>query len=503
MTVRSALASLLVLVAAVVFAPAARADSYVRIVRLSLVDGPVQIDRATGQGFEKAIMNMPITQGVKISTPDDARAEVEFEDGTTLRLAPGTEVEFPELGLRSSGARVTTVEIHQGTAYFNVHHKRDDEFRVSFDNRQVSIDRNVHFRLDLTGGNPEIAVFNGELHVAGPQERATVKKNETLTLDLADSGRYDLAHNIAPESYDSWDTQRLDYASQYASTSYAKSPYYYGVSDLNYYGAWNYWPGYGMLWRPFGVGYGWDPFYNGAWCWYPGFGYTWVSSYPWGWTPYRYGSWIYLPSYGWAWQPGGWGTWYTVPPVYNAPPTFHRPKPPSPATVVGGTAAAPHPTVVVDNGVGVIRNPRVLGPREDILGVRNPNRSAGLSSAAPAAGTPAPAVGTTTPAAIPSTAAVGTAGNMVTAPARTIKPEPGTGIAAPGRDPVVHAPRSNMRIANPNVMRPAAPARMSAPAAPPARMSAPAAPPARMSAPPPRMSAPSGGHNGGGRPPSR
>jgi hypothetical protein len=107
---------LLVLLAALVFAPSARADSQARIVRLSLVDGPVKIDR--GQGFEKAITNMPITQGMKLSTAADARAEVEFEDGTTLRLAPRTDVEFPILGLRSSGARFTTVLVTQGTAYF-------------------------------------------------------------------------------------------------------------------------------------------------------------------------------------------------------------------------------------------------------------------------------------------------------------------------------------------------------------------------------------------------
>ncbi len=463
----SALAFLLVLVAALVLAPSACADSYVRIVRLSLVDGPVQIDRATGQGFEKAIMNMPITQGVKLSTPDDARAEVEFEDGTTLRLAPNTEVAFPELGLRSTGARFTTVVVAQGTAYFNVRHKGKDEFQVAFDNRQVRIDHDVHFRLDLTGGNPELAVFSGELHVAGPQERATVKKNETLTLDLGDAGRYDLARNVAPEPYDSWDTDRLQYASQYATSSYtANSPYYYGASDLNYYGAWSYWPGYGMLWRPFGVGYGWDPFYNGAWCWYPGFGYTWVSTYPWGWTPYRYGSWFFVPGYGWAWQPGAWGTWYTVPPVYNAPPTFHRPKPPSPVMVLGGTAATPHPTVVVDNGVGVIRNPRVNGPREDVVGARNPNRTAGFTSPSPTA----------------------TAGTAASAPVRSMTPAAGTGIAAPGTAPGMRAPHSDIRVGHRDVpMRAAPPAGM--PAAPPARMSAPPAP--RMSAPPaPRMSSP-------------
>ena len=53
-------------------------------------------------------------------------------------------------------------------------------------------------------------------------------------------------------------------------------------------------PGYGMMWQPYLVGAGWDPFMNGAWMWYPGAGYAWISSYPWGWTPYRYGSWTYI-----------------------------------------------------------------------------------------------------------------------------------------------------------------------------------------------------------------
>ena len=112
------------------------------------------------------------------------------------------------------------------------------------------------------------------------------------------------------------------------------------------------------MWRPFGVGYGWDPFYNGAWAWYPGFGYTWVSTYPWGWTPYRYGSWMFIPNFGWAWRPGTWNTWYTVPPVYNAPAVLSRAE----ASAAGdggrrGAIAVRHPTVVVDSGAGVIRGP--------------------------------------------------------------------------------------------------------------------------------------------------
>ncbi|PYV88195.1 MAG: hypothetical protein DMG90_15610 [Acidobacteria bacterium] len=79
----------------------ASADSQVRIVRLSQVEGAARIDRNTGSGFERAFLNIPITQGTKIQTQADGRVEVEFEDGTTLRLAPQSLVEFPELALRA------------------------------------------------------------------------------------------------------------------------------------------------------------------------------------------------------------------------------------------------------------------------------------------------------------------------------------------------------------------------------------------------------------------
>ena len=70
----------LISLAALIFALAlaASANSRVRIVRLSTVEGTVQIDRATGQGFEKAFLNMPITQGVKLRTTADGLAEFEF-----------------------------------------------------------------------------------------------------------------------------------------------------------------------------------------------------------------------------------------------------------------------------------------------------------------------------------------------------------------------------------------------------------------------------------------
>src|SRR3989442_8183010 len=95
----------------------AMADSQARIVRLSDVQGSVEIDKNTGLGFEKAFLNLPITQGTRLQTRDDGRAEIEFEDGSALRLGPSSSVEFTKLGLSDSGKRVSVVHLAEGTAY--------------------------------------------------------------------------------------------------------------------------------------------------------------------------------------------------------------------------------------------------------------------------------------------------------------------------------------------------------------------------------------------------
>lgn len=483
-----ALSLLVVLVAGLVFTPSARADSQARIVRLSLVSGPVQIDR--GDGFEKAIMNMPITQGMKLWTQGDSRAEVEFEDGATMRLTPEAKLDFEQLTLLSSGAKASTVKVNQGRVYFNVPKEGENDFRVAFDGQQLSLTHSVRFRLNLTSDQVEIAVFKGELALNGAKE-IKVKKNETATLERSvdEKGSYQLAKGISVSPYDEWDTYRLQFNDQYASAGSKNVPYDYGRSDLNYYGSWGYVPGYGSLWRPFGFGYGWDPFDSGAWAWYPGWGYTWVSGYPWGWIPYRYGSWVWVQNYGWCWRPGGYSNWSVVPAVINPPPAFKPPQPPpvGPVAGAGGTGSVPHPpTIIVQQKDGIVpRGPRRIG--DDLSGPVDSDHTRAVRTTTMA---PAATSGTT---ASPATAAAPAAAPTPTAAqpprsVRTFVPKSGPGMG----------PRP-LPVDEVGVVRDrgdgARPVGLGMPPVPRARGSQPAAP--RVSAPgsAPRSSAPSRSHS--------
>jgi uncharacterized membrane protein YgcG len=352
------LASLLCLVSAF---PAAALDSNVRIVRLSYTSGDVQLDRGEGQGHERAILNMPIVQGSRLWTRgDDALAEVEFEDGSTLRLTPGSTVEFQELSLRGSGEKVTSVDLRNGTAYLDVRNHMGD-FRVTTGGQQISVAHPARFRVLSDQGQFKVADYKGNVDVRSGDHQIAIRSGETLTLDLSDPSHYNLAKNIAEGSYDDWNRERENYTQSYNSAStYSADSYYsgfspaysYGLADLAYYGNYFYAPGWGWMWRPYYAGAAWNPFMDGSWAWYPQFGYLWISPYPWGWMPYRYGAWNFVPGYGWCWMPAtAWNNWLPVTAVNHPPlgwvpvrPPAVAPKPGTPSLVtVGRTSGIVYP----------------------------------------------------------------------------------------------------------------------------------------------------------------
>ena len=353
---KSVLRPLFLISLAFLFALPLLADSHVRIVRLSLVDGDVQLDKGDGRGFGTAYVNMPVVHQSKLWARD-GQAEVELEDGSSIRLTPDTIVAFNDLSLDNNGGRTTAVELQQGTAYFDIRYHDSDHFQLDFGRDRVSPDKSARFRVDVDRNDVEVAVLSGEIEVANASNaEVAVKKGETIRLNGDDPERYYLAKGVDAENYDQWDNARAKWHDEaVASNSYQNGNVAYG-SDLGQYGNYFYVPGYGYMWRPYSADLGWDPFADGYWISYPGFGYTFVSGYPWGWAPYRYGSWQFINGYGWCWHPGSnWNNWQTVPPVYNVPPHYRPPMQPhhhgSPVLVVdnGRILPVPHRHMVVDN----------------------------------------------------------------------------------------------------------------------------------------------------------
>ena len=311
--------------------PAAEPESSVRIVRLSTVRGEVKLDRETGNGLETAFTNLPIVQGARLQTAMGI-AEVEFEDNSTLRLAPNTLVEFTHLGLRRSGTKDSVVRVLKGTAFLSRTDSKDHDLAVTFAKDQLTLPPGSHIELKVSDPDTRLTVMNGTVQVEDPTGNLNLAKKKSLLFDSASStAPKPVAFTTEEGPLAKWDKEAVTYHNVRANAAFGSG---YGSSDLNYYGSFaNLGGSCGNVWRPYFTSAAWDPFANGVWALYPGAGYSWVSPYPWGWQPFHSGSWQYCGSgAGWGWQPGSnWNGINNVPLVRSSTTSVGHPRPLPPA----------------------------------------------------------------------------------------------------------------------------------------------------------------------------
>ncbi len=281
--------------------------SHARIVRLSLVEGDVQIARPEDEGWEQAISNLPLRQGDSLAT-FRGRAEIEFESGATARLAENTRLQFTELAL-ADGGRITRITLSQGTAVFYANLDKRDVFAVISPGVTVNIPDKARFRMDVRDDHTNVAVTRGDVRVESAAGEYKLSKNDGLVFYVA--GRnIQLGRIGEPDEFDRWVNDREDSINTARASSLrsVNAPFRYGLSDLSYHGNWIYVASYGYAWQPTVYDLNWSPYVHGRWVFLRHHGWTWVSYEPWGWVPYHYGRWAHT-QFGWVWVPGYFHYW--------------------------------------------------------------------------------------------------------------------------------------------------------------------------------------------------
>ena len=77
-----------------------------RMLRVSLVQGDVTYQRTDLDKWVDLSINTPILEGDRIWVGRDGRIELEFEDGSTIRLAENSSVELSHLGSYSDSTSI-------------------------------------------------------------------------------------------------------------------------------------------------------------------------------------------------------------------------------------------------------------------------------------------------------------------------------------------------------------------------------------------------------------
>jgi len=303
-----------------------------RAARLTYLQGTVTVDQADNTAGVPAQLNLPLLAGVRLATGADGQAEVEFEDGSVVRLTPNSVLSLDKLAVEPAatgetvGAFTTGLSLLQGLAYLELRATPQYRYTLDAGGDVLSPVENTTVRVSFDEPPAIFAVLDGAARVerqsgaggGGPERE--VRAGESLRGDPGGAAAYSITPEITEDSWDQWNEDRDQSAVSEAGARTAVRDNYagaqgYGWSDLDANGSWYDVPGQGPIWQPqlALADASFDPYGNGAWAWYPGTGYLWASGYSWGWTPYRCGSWSYFNSFGWGWAPGagcggfGWG----------------------------------------------------------------------------------------------------------------------------------------------------------------------------------------------------
>jgi hypothetical protein len=263
----------------------ARAAADSRAVRLSSVEGQIRVVQDGQVIADPAYNNLPLFEGSQVITGNDGRAEIQMEDGSLARLSPNSTLTFSALQLHGSSSH-TEIVLNGGLAYFELQPSiAEHSLRVSYGPATFSATGFSVVRIAMDHPPGELAVFSGNVHLdRGDQLQLDIHGGESLSMDLSDLTRYNLAETITPDSWDSWNADRDQVLNGEAGEKTAATDSYVntqavGLSDLDANGNWYSVPGQGYVWSPYDaqtVGASFDPYGYGHWTSYPGRGYLWV-----------------------------------------------------------------------------------------------------------------------------------------------------------------------------------------------------------------------------------
>lgn len=265
--------------------------------RLSYIEGDVQVRTEDTYDWVPVFINMPLREGDQLWLPDESRAEIQARNGVVVRIDERSSFEVLTVDRDSLQFYLDT-----GHAYVKFRDYRDSFVQIETPVSSIRAYNDASFRVDVSSdSDTDISVFKGTLYVENKGREKRVAAGRRLSIsedytDLSSLGRAD--------EWERWNNTRDRKMEERRYSSYYLPDELDSYSnDFDDYGRWVHVREYGYVWTPtIVVSADWSPYRNGRWAWIGG-DYVWIAYEPWGWAPYHYGRWTHIVSIGWCWVP--------------------------------------------------------------------------------------------------------------------------------------------------------------------------------------------------------
>ncbi len=339
-------------------------------VRLSLIEGDVQVLIRDAADWTPAAINLPLNGRDSLRILDRGRAELQVQDGVYARTEGDSLLDI--LAVNRDSIRLY---LDRGRLYINNLNDGMDLVQIDtplasitgYDNSVLMIDVSVD-------GVHEISVLKGEAYAESRAGGTSVRAGNTLTIWGETSA--EISPVDTPDAWERWNADRDRKLTDWSESSRYLPDELRGYSpDFDQYGRWHYSTNYGYVWSPVLIAPGWAPYSSGSWNWIRG-NYVWIDHDPWGWAPSHYGRWVFIGSFGWCWVPPAAGAVYWGPGYVGwiVTPSYVAWVPLAPGEIYYGYGfygpASVNITTVEINTVIVNRTYRNASVRKSVVAVR-------------------------------------------------------------------------------------------------------------------------------------
>ncbi|HEX9136680.1 MAG TPA: DUF6600 domain-containing protein, partial [Nitrospirota bacterium] len=277
------------------------------LIRLSLIEGDVQIVVQDTTDWTEATINLPLNEGDRLWVSDNGKAELQIRGGVYARADGNSALDI--LTVTNDSAQFY---LGQGHVYIN--NRRGGIKTVQVDTPLSSLRSydNSIMMIDISeDGVTEISVLKGYVYAESRAGATQVSAGKTLT--IRGENNAELAPIGSPDDWERWNMERDQRLNAWGESSrYLPDELHEYASDFDDNGRWDYVSDYGYVWVPAVMAASWAPYTYGRWVWIRG-SYVWIDYNPWGWAPGHYGRWVFTPARGWCWVPPSRGAVYWGP----------------------------------------------------------------------------------------------------------------------------------------------------------------------------------------------
>src|SRR5574341_6844 len=277
------------------------------IVRVSLIEGEVQVSGRDLPDWSDASINMPLSEEDRLWVPDGGKAELQVRGGVYVRLDEQSSLDVLSLANGS-----VQFYLDSGHAYVNKLRGGLKVIQLDTPLSSVRTYDNSVMTLDVSeDGATEVSVLKGYAYAESRSGSTRVSAGNTLT--IREDGSADVSPLGSPDDWERWNTDRDKQLLAWGESGrYLPDELHEYSSDFDANGRWVYVSEYGYCWTPVITIVDWAPYTVGRWVWIRG-NYVWISYEPWGWAPYHFGRWVFITPFGWCWVPPAAGAVYWGP----------------------------------------------------------------------------------------------------------------------------------------------------------------------------------------------